>query len=153
MAHFAGRREIGKNFPMRAASVDPKNTQHTPLTRINASPRQKSALRQGASCFFVFSFTTQHDAQRTPALTGPILSVAVIDIGVGKNQWSACQNLEKNYARARSTFPKLEKPARKVDGEAAHFWYFFKLLEGWNALGHSFSRGFRTLAINSFRRQ
>ena len=33
MAHFAGRREIGVKFPMRAASVDPKNTQHTPLTR------------------------------------------------------------------------------------------------------------------------
>ena len=27
------------------------------------------------------------------------------------------------------------------------------VLEGWNALAHSFSRGFRTLAINSFRRQ
>ena len=32
MAHFAGRREIGMKFPMRAASVDPKRTQHTPLT-------------------------------------------------------------------------------------------------------------------------
>ena len=32
MAHFAGRREIGVNFRMRAASVDPKSTQHTPLT-------------------------------------------------------------------------------------------------------------------------
>ena len=32
MAHFAGLREIGVKFPMRAASVDPKNTQHTPLT-------------------------------------------------------------------------------------------------------------------------
>ena len=29
----------------------------------------------------------------------------------------------------------------------------FRVLEGWNALAHSFSRGFRTLAINSFRRQ
>ena len=32
MAHFAGRREIGVKFPMRAASVDPKSTQLTPLT-------------------------------------------------------------------------------------------------------------------------
>ena len=32
MAHFAGRREIGVTFPMRAASVDPKSTQHAPLT-------------------------------------------------------------------------------------------------------------------------
>ena len=32
MAHFAGRREIGVKFPMRAASVDPKSTQRTPLT-------------------------------------------------------------------------------------------------------------------------
>ena len=29
MAHFAGWREIGVTFPMRAASVDPKSTQHT----------------------------------------------------------------------------------------------------------------------------
>ena len=36
MAHFAGRREIGVKFPMRAASVDPKSTQHTPVT-INPS--------------------------------------------------------------------------------------------------------------------
>ena len=32
MAHFGDRREIGVKFPMRAASVDPKNTQHMPLT-------------------------------------------------------------------------------------------------------------------------
>ena len=32
MAHFAGRLEIGVKVPMRAASVDPKNTQHKPLT-------------------------------------------------------------------------------------------------------------------------
>ena len=32
MAHFAARREIGVKFPMRAASVHPKSTQHTPLT-------------------------------------------------------------------------------------------------------------------------
>ena len=31
-AHFAGLREIGVKFPMRAASVDPKSTQLTPLT-------------------------------------------------------------------------------------------------------------------------
>ena len=32
MAHFAVQREIGVKFPMRAASQDPKSTQHTPLT-------------------------------------------------------------------------------------------------------------------------
>ena len=32
MAHFAGWRDIGVKFPTRAASVDSKNTQHTPLT-------------------------------------------------------------------------------------------------------------------------
>ena len=32
MAHFAGRPEIGVEFSMRAASVDPKSTQLTPLT-------------------------------------------------------------------------------------------------------------------------
>ena len=37
MAHFAGRREIGVKFPMRAASVDPKSTQLTPLTIANYS--------------------------------------------------------------------------------------------------------------------
>ena len=31
MAHVSGRREIGVKFRMRAASVDPKNTQHTHL--------------------------------------------------------------------------------------------------------------------------
>ena len=40
MAQFAGRREIGVKFPMRAASVDPKNTQHTALT-IPSSDRWK----------------------------------------------------------------------------------------------------------------
>ena len=30
MAHSAGRREIGVKFSMRAASVDPRSTQHTP---------------------------------------------------------------------------------------------------------------------------
>ena len=32
MAHFAGRREIGVKFSMRAASVDPKGTELAPLT-------------------------------------------------------------------------------------------------------------------------
>ena len=32
MAHFAARREIGVKVPVRAASVDPKSTQLTPLT-------------------------------------------------------------------------------------------------------------------------
>ena len=32
MARFAGQREIDVKFPMRAASVDPKSTQLTPLT-------------------------------------------------------------------------------------------------------------------------
>ena len=32
MAHFAGQREIGVKFSMRAASVEPKSTQLTPLT-------------------------------------------------------------------------------------------------------------------------
>ena len=36
MAHFAGRREIGVKFPMRAASVDPKSTQVTPLTIVGS---------------------------------------------------------------------------------------------------------------------
>ena len=35
MARFAGQREIGVTFPRRAASVDPKSTQHTPLTKQN----------------------------------------------------------------------------------------------------------------------
>ena len=61
MTHFAGWREIGVKFAMRAASVDPKSTQLTPRTIL-----------------------------------------------VGSNQWAACENLEKNYARAHSTFPKPE---------------------------------------------
>ena len=35
---------------------------------------------------------------------------------------SFCKRLEKNYARANSTLPKIEKPARKVGGEAVNFW-------------------------------
>ena len=71
-----------------------------------------------------------------------------------KNEWPACENLEKKYARALSTLPKREKRAPKVDGFAAHFACgFFGFLEGWNALAHRFSRSCRTLAINSFRRQ
>ena len=35
MAHFAGRREIGVKFPMRAASVDPTSTQLTLLTIVD----------------------------------------------------------------------------------------------------------------------
>ena len=35
MAHFAGRREVGVKFPMRAASADPKNAQHTPVTTVS----------------------------------------------------------------------------------------------------------------------
>ena len=38
---------------------------------------------------------------------------------------------EKLCARARSTPPKREKPARKVGGEAAHFWCpFFEFWKG-----------------------
>ena len=35
---------------------------------------------------------------------------------------------------------QLEKPSRKVGGETAHFWCPFWVLEGRNALAHSFSR-------------
>ena len=37
MAQFAGRRETGVEYPMGAASVDPKNTQHTPLTILSST--------------------------------------------------------------------------------------------------------------------
>lgn len=40
MAHFAGQREIGVNFPMRAVSVDPKNTHHATLTIPTQEPSQ-----------------------------------------------------------------------------------------------------------------
>ena len=46
---------------------------------------------------------------------------AVFCIVVGKNQWPACENLEKNYARAHPAFPKLEKRSPKVGGFAADF--------------------------------
>ena len=49
-----------------------------------------------------------------------LLHVAT-SIAVGKKSWPACENLEKNYARARSTPPELKKRAPKVGGEAAHF--------------------------------
>ena len=42
----------------------------------------------------------------------------------------------------------------KVGGEVAQCWCpFCLLLEGWSALAQSFSQGFRTQAVNSFRRQ
>ena len=44
---------------------------------------------------------------------------------------ASVRKLEQSYARARSTFPKLEKPARKVGGEAVHFWCpFFEFWRG-----------------------
>ena len=42
-------------------------------------------------------------------------------IVVGKNEWAT--NNEKKYEQATATPPNLEKPARKVGGEAANFWY------------------------------
>jgi len=43
MAHFAGRREIGGIFFMRAALVDPKDTQHTtPKNENNNVPSPTS---------------------------------------------------------------------------------------------------------------
>ena len=44
MAHFAGQREIGVKFPMIAASVDHKSTQHASLT-ICASDFHPSRTR------------------------------------------------------------------------------------------------------------
>ena len=38
MAHCTGRREIGVQLTMRAASVDPKSTQLTPLTTTSLHP-------------------------------------------------------------------------------------------------------------------
>ena len=47
-----------------------------------------------------------------------------LDVARGQNVWD-CGNLEKDYAQARSTPPKLEKPARKVGGEAPTFGALF----------------------------
>ena len=38
---------------------------------------------------------------------------------------SILQKLRETSAHASSTLPKLEKPARKVGGEAAYFWCSF----------------------------
>ena len=47
MAHFAGRREIGVKFPMRAASVDPnKNTTHAPDYNQNLITRPQRTQRR-----------------------------------------------------------------------------------------------------------
>ena len=60
MAHFACQREIGVKFPMRAASVDPKSTQHTPLTitkMIFRTPKIKLIFdfsRPPLTSFFLF---------------------------------------------------------------------------------------------------
>ena len=48
MAHFAGQREIGVKFPMRAASEDPKSTQFTPLTMSNQQELHSHTLREHA---------------------------------------------------------------------------------------------------------
>ena len=47
MAHLAGWRKIGVKFPMRAASVDPKNTQRTPLTMQDKCDHKRVA---GQTC-------------------------------------------------------------------------------------------------------
>ena len=76
----------------------------------------------------------------------------VVPIVVGKNQWPACENLEKNYVRVRSTPPNSKKPARKVRSRPL-LVPFFRVSEWWKALAHSFARGVRTLVINYFRGQ
>ena len=43
MAHFAGRREIGVKFPMRAASVDPKSQKHTTHAPYYINPFTKES--------------------------------------------------------------------------------------------------------------
>ena len=47
MAHVAGRREIGVKVSMRAASVDPKNTQHAPLTILWCSLLEATRVYPG----------------------------------------------------------------------------------------------------------
>ena len=48
-----------------------------------------------------------------------------------KELMASVRTHRKNYARARCTFPESEKPARKVGGEAAHFWCpFFEFWRG-----------------------
>ena len=47
-----------------------------------------------------------------------------------KELMASVRKPRENYARARSTFPKREKPARKVGGEAAHFWCPFSSFGG-----------------------
>ena len=70
MAHFAGWREIGVKFPMRAASVDPKNTQHTPLTiqqknkKMSLSFRPPTEFIQSLSVFEFVSFCESADLDR-----------------------------------------------------------------------------------------
>ena len=53
--------------------------------------------------------------------------------------WTAAQNSAKMRAGARASRARQRG--------------FLSSLEGWKALAHNYSRGFRTLAINSFRRQ
>ena len=51
MAHFAGRRETDVKFPMGAASVDPTNTQHTPLTALICTEIAKNGWPEAAGAF------------------------------------------------------------------------------------------------------
>ena len=56
MAHFAGRREIGVTFPMRADPVEPKNIQHTTMTIVTIE-----LLKPGELPLFVVSELRRSD--------------------------------------------------------------------------------------------
>ena len=75
------------------------------------------------------------------------------------------------YCRRKELMASVRKPREKLCASAFHpsktrkkgtksgrlrrplCVRVFRVLEGWNSLAHSFSRGFRTPAIKSFRRQ
>ena len=73
---------------------------------------------------------------------------------VGKKTWPACEHLENNHARARSTPPKLNRKATKSGRLRRPLCVrVFRVLEGWNSLAHDCSRSFCKMLTNSFRRQ
>ena len=92
-----------------------------------------------------------------------------------QNSKKGHQNLRKRgetrYCRWTDLMASVRKPRENLCASALHLSKtrrtrtqsgrrsrpllvaFCRILERWNALAHSFSRGFRTLAINSFPRQ
>ena len=114
-------------------------TQKLPRLPPRREWRAKRATPCQAEAVAIFAWGRELLPRRPPGYTGVGSTSEQHNIIVGTNEWPACENLEKKLCARGVTF--------------SGFYANVSSFEGWNALAHSFSRGLRTLAFNSFRRQ